>query len=596
MSYRKKDTVFLDAFKDQFKDHIKKAYVPGGLENQAQDMINKAILEGSPGRLSRLFDALEIPIVSEHKLKKRLAKAGSLEAYILPIIQGAASLLLTDDLSKVKPEVIDAIGLNNYAKLTGGKIDNGRVVANNKTHVKQFRAQEKVIAQNILLAVIVDYNEILTDQINNRLKEITEKNSEILNVLSQMKQTMTSGTFDEEAMLVDINTTIEKDVLNKTNEELIESANNAISVIKNLDVATIAAGSNIALDGLYQVMKAQKMLQEYKRNESIALEQTIITPSKRVLEDFSLDQLNVKNRSVVTVDKLYKEIRRYEIFLESIIEKSVNNESLKPDERDVLMQGVAASKNILINAYEAYYMHKDMPQDYSAEIALGKMKSEFQDSMIALVEKVDVKMFEVQPSKSFTSILYTIFSNLHGFISDMMGLGEDKRRERKEQGFLNKLLMLKGNAAATLENNEQAFLIETDDLSASRFSSEQSSPASSMDINEPTTSISPPGSSMSVDSVESDDDDDFIMNNEQSAEFEKETGAFFTTAYSAPNQSEASRCAKDVTWDKKVFESLYGSSSSTGFFSDSLSVERNKTLDSEKEKVEKAWTGVTSAS
>lgn len=164
MPYVKMDKAFVEDFKSKYLAHLKATYDPKAGENQAQDIVKKAVSEESIGRISRIFDALKVDVAKYSKVKRRLKRSGNVESYLAPILNDLANILLIEDRSRVTDEVIDAIGKEAYVSLTAGS-----------------RVKEKEFAEMLLKATVVLYNGALTDKL---VEAIT-------------KQTMTPGALNK---------------------------------------------------------------------------------------------------------------------------------------------------------------------------------------------------------------------------------------------------------------------------------------------------------------------------------------------------------------------------------------------------------------
>jgi GTPase SAR1 family protein len=150
-----KDRKFLDHFKLHFLDHLKKT----NLENS----------------LSTIFDTLKSSIntttgenssekADVNLTKKSLLPADNVMDYMRPTLNEAADVLLDKKRTRLNDTVIDAIGIQNYAKLVSGVIVDGKVKAI-PGQAKDFAEKEAAAARDILASVLTNYclnNELLT--------------------------------------------------------------------------------------------------------------------------------------------------------------------------------------------------------------------------------------------------------------------------------------------------------------------------------------------------------------------------------------------------------------------------------------------------
>ncbi|WP_131794048.1 hypothetical protein [Fluoribacter gormanii] len=180
MSYQRIDRSFVDSFKEAFIEHLNDPDTES--ENAAQRMIADATADDY-GKISRIFDLLSLPCVSREDFKERIAEAGSIEAYMKPIIDEIATLLLTPDKSRINDEVIKAIGVEQYCRLVKGKNiakeENGiHIVPDSEESASdqeielaktKFKQDEKLFAESCLQAILACYSGCFNE--NNKLPE-----------------------------------------------------------------------------------------------------------------------------------------------------------------------------------------------------------------------------------------------------------------------------------------------------------------------------------------------------------------------------------------------------------------------------------------
>lgn len=160
MAYQKIDERFINGFKEAYIKHLSSADTQS--ENAAQKMLEQASVDDY-GKISRIFDLLStLHCVSREEFKTRMEEAGSIEAYMKPIINEIAKLLLTPDKARLNDEVIRAIGVDNYCRLVKGK----NIAQEDGI---QIVAAEKLLAESFLRAILACYS--LSVYENNVLAE-----------------------------------------------------------------------------------------------------------------------------------------------------------------------------------------------------------------------------------------------------------------------------------------------------------------------------------------------------------------------------------------------------------------------------------------
>ncbi len=186
MAYEKIDERFIEEFTNELINHLSKPYDPLKDENAAQEMIRQAA-PGDYGKISRIFDQLaRLPCVSRQEFHERMAEAKSIEAYMKPIIDKVAELILTPDKSRLNDKVIKAIGIENYCRLVNGKniaekegeiqiapnIEKNAPKESLEQAQKEFITAEKRLAASFLEAILPCYSASIYEN-NVRAEEKT---------------------------------------------------------------------------------------------------------------------------------------------------------------------------------------------------------------------------------------------------------------------------------------------------------------------------------------------------------------------------------------------------------------------------------------
>ncbi|MCW8417630.1 hypothetical protein OQJ18_09695 [Fluoribacter dumoffii] len=180
MSYQKIDQSFVDGFNEVFISHLSNPDIES--ENAAQKMLNQATADNY-AKISRIFDRLSLPCVSREDFKTRMTEAGSIEAYMKPIIDEISKSLLTPDKSRINDEIIKAIGVEQYCRLVNGtniakEEDKIQIVPHSTEHAsteatelaeKELKQAEKLFAENFLQAILACYSGCFNE--NNKVPE-----------------------------------------------------------------------------------------------------------------------------------------------------------------------------------------------------------------------------------------------------------------------------------------------------------------------------------------------------------------------------------------------------------------------------------------
>jgi hypothetical protein len=163
MKHNHYDKTFTEAFTATCIEHVRAGHNDNGLNNQPEDIIQDAI-DGGAGKLSRLFDALPLPMLPQEELERNLKEAGSIENFMRPLLNQSADILLNGDRSRLSDDLIDAIGQDKYHQLL------------NRADIDREQ-QETEIARQVLAAVVVNYSQSF-----QHLMQSEEEKTSLLNL------------------------------------------------------------------------------------------------------------------------------------------------------------------------------------------------------------------------------------------------------------------------------------------------------------------------------------------------------------------------------------------------------------------------------
>jgi hypothetical protein len=288
------DRIFLKAFKEHYLSHLRKP-VEGNRKNQAKEVIDDA--KTTIGKLSRLYDALDLPIASQKTFSEEIQKAGSCMAYMRPILNAAAGMLLNENRTRLSDEVIDAIGKENYAKIVGGVLVEGTIKAKSGNE-KEFAQKEAEAARAVLASIAVNYSQSLAKyDLSPEEKECKKKMGELLDKNKQLEEKI--KLHQELPLYVNQNIKIESlEELNNKREKL-EQRINAMLLSKDA-----------SLDEMIKLRTEIKTLNDAQNNYFIPkiekFTNEIIQPMQEMAKHFNLGMLDEPKEKGLS----YKEVKQ----------------------------------------------------------------------------------------------------------------------------------------------------------------------------------------------------------------------------------------------------------------------------------------------
>ncbi len=136
----KKGDSYIKFFNKHSREHLKKEYDPNGNANQPSKIIKDA--QSSIGALSRIFDEYDCPTPNYEEINAIYQKPNGLREHIQENLKGIIPVLLNEDRTALHPDVIEAIGQENY-----------NAILNNA------QGDERAIAEQFVKAVISGYGQ-----------------------------------------------------------------------------------------------------------------------------------------------------------------------------------------------------------------------------------------------------------------------------------------------------------------------------------------------------------------------------------------------------------------------------------------------------
>ncbi|ABQ55501.1 TPA: hypothetical protein ACJ6J3_05520 [Legionella pneumophila] len=131
---------YIKFFNKHSREHLKKEYDPNGNANQPSKIIKDA--QSSIGALSRIFDEYDCPTPNYEEINAIYQKPNGLREHIQENLKGIIPVLLNEDRTALHPDVIEAIGQENY-----------NAILNNA------QGDERAIAEQFVQAVISGYGQ-----------------------------------------------------------------------------------------------------------------------------------------------------------------------------------------------------------------------------------------------------------------------------------------------------------------------------------------------------------------------------------------------------------------------------------------------------
>ncbi|HAT2009178.1 TPA: hypothetical protein I8Z88_001387 [Legionella pneumophila] len=128
-SDEKRDS-YIEFFNTHLFEHLKKEHDPNGNKNQPSTIIDKA--RNSPssiGALSRIFDEYDCPTPNYEEINTIYQKPNGLREHIQEKLNGIIPVLLNEDRTALHPDVIEAIGQENYNAILNNAQDDKRAIA-----------------------------------------------------------------------------------------------------------------------------------------------------------------------------------------------------------------------------------------------------------------------------------------------------------------------------------------------------------------------------------------------------------------------------------------------------------------------------------
>jgi hypothetical protein len=411
------DDVFVKEFKAGIIDHLKKEYRDDAGQNQPKKIIDEAISQGA-GKLSRLFDTFKVSTFDRESFNQGLQQAGSIESYMRPILNELASELLNEDKSALNVTVIEAIGIDKYAQLTGGQVIEKLVVAGPKQ--SDFNARESEIARIVMSAVIVNYAQgvdklIFTDEQRTLKKQQGELAAQVV-VLS---------TFVPESnSLIDM---WEKEdiTLNNDMDVLAKSVTAACQLAKS----TSENGDEVVLKSCYKI---KRQAEKYLNDTSTSFAERITTPLDVMANQFNFDMLE-ERAPKISLEELTEKAIAFHGMANRALSEARNFVTLPENaENSEQYNNIICSLDNLVGRVDEAIQ---VPGNFSRmdnEGLRDKMLAKYNDALTLFKETIRPELIKAEPPKPLMNIIVRVLRAI--FIWDLTTSAEkaDQNRFKKE--------------------------------------------------------------------------------------------------------------------------------------------------------------------
>jgi hypothetical protein len=114
-------------FKENILEHLKRPYDSDGEANQPAKILEDA--KSTTGKLSRIFDAFDYPVLSIDAIKELALDPESLREFMETHLKNILPTLLNEESTALNDDLIEAIGTERYAAIVKGAGGDAKKVA-----------------------------------------------------------------------------------------------------------------------------------------------------------------------------------------------------------------------------------------------------------------------------------------------------------------------------------------------------------------------------------------------------------------------------------------------------------------------------------
>ncbi|CEG55762.1 hypothetical protein [Legionella fallonii] len=445
------DKIFIDYFKEHFIEHLKKPPNPHGSQNQARKIVQDAV-STNLGKLSRLFDTLVTPIVDRDVFIENLARAGNMDAYMRPILNDAAEILLNKNKTRLQDDVIKAIGLENYATLASGEIEHGIVVAK-KGEEAVFAEKEAEIARVVLDSITVNYAQSLEQYQQSPKERAAAVQVERLHEKILQLQTATKDFVPRNNATTSPKSHISFTNIDELNQQVADKIQRIAAVLENKnsppkELLTALAEASACRE------EAQLFLDtnlQYFLDKVMAPLNTLATNFKiEILQDPKPQpSLAVTQEKIATFNALVEQAQQV---IRERSEQHIKENSIDSPLPHYLTSLRSRLGKLHDQLQSALYIPEAYPH-LSADGMRDQMLNKYNAAVETFVEQVDVDLLKAEPPKPLMHIILRV---LRAILIGSLTTAEEKadqERFTRESGLKNDLLDLREELRTPAEDN-----------------------------------------------------------------------------------------------------------------------------------------------
>ncbi|KTD61654.1 hypothetical protein [Legionella spiritensis] len=210
-------------FEENIFNYLTQEHNPEGEKNQPGKIIQEA--KSTLGKLSRILDAFDFPVLSYEEIKEISSKPNGLRAYMQEYIDEILPVLLNDEHSGLNDRIIEAIGEENYHAILESPEVNGN---------------SEEVAMQFVKASMLSYGQRVLDKIEDEHLKVEAFNSFLPSMENLAKDISLKGLADEKKKmdLVDLHKILLnfKALMNEATEQKINIPSSDV-INSNLDTA-----------------------------------------------------------------------------------------------------------------------------------------------------------------------------------------------------------------------------------------------------------------------------------------------------------------------------------------------------------------------
>ncbi len=333
-------------------------------------------------KLSGIFDNLDLPIRSRSLFEENFANAGSAMAYINPTLNDAADILLNENRNALNPDIIKAIGLNNYAELVSGLVnEDGLIspVSSTEKGVREFQRKEAEVARVVLASVLNNYSQKLLTY------KVTSDSlwSEIKALKSQIKSSSDDDFVDEER----------EEVKFESEAALSSKVDDMISLINKSKTNNIENQKDVLNDAL----ALHRSVNLYYEKQNMKLNHNVFTPMQYMASNFNLKMLDEPKGISGTLQEVQDKVIIFQQMANSALKNLTHPQAREALEILIEKLDKATPRNLQASLP---FVSDDIKRDFIVNI--------YQDAAEHFANNIKEEVLKTDPPESVLNILYRI--------------------------------------------------------------------------------------------------------------------------------------------------------------------------------------------